>query len=623
MIGELRMEYHVSIFGNDTKSGTKNEPFRTISKAAEVAQEGDRVIVHEGVYRECVSPKNGARMSSGRIIYEAAENEKVVIKGSEVIRGWEQIEDHVWTVKISNDIFGGYNPYSDVIDGDWFMEPVGKLHTGQVYINDKALSEVSEKSDIKTTANTWHSEVYDDYTVFYANFEKYNPNEEIIEINVRSSCFRPETMGINYITVRGFEMAHAASQWAPPTAEQGGMLCTNWSKGWIIENNILHDSRCSAVSVGKEKASGHNLYSRYHRKPGYQTQLEAVFTAKHMGWSRETVGSHIIRNNIIYDCGQNAIVGNMGGAFSEIYGNHIYNIGNNHEFFGYEIAGIKLHAAIDTYIHNNNIHDCLLGTWLDWQAQGIRLSSNLYYKNETDIWIEVTHGPHMVDNNIFASKRNLKNAAQGGAYVHNLFCGAINKYDVLNRSTPYHFAHSTEFMGTSVVYGGDDRFYNNIFVGVDDEDKERWKSGTVMYNGSPLNMEEYISLVMENGRGDIETYQDVPQPAYIANNMYLNGARNFDREVGHISVESDPKIKIIEENGRVYLEADMPDTEADTEIITTDLLAVPRISEAPYENADGTKLTVDKDYNGNIRSRKPVIGPLEKLKNGKHKLLIW
>ena len=144
-----------------------------------------------------------------------------------------------------------------------------------------------------------------------------------------------------------------------------------------------------------------------------------------------------------------------------------------------------------------------------------------------------------------------------------------------------------------------------------------------MYNGSPLNMEEYISLVMENGRGDIETYQDVPQPAYIANNMYLNGARNFDREVGHISVESDPKIKIIEENGRVYLEADMPDTEADTEIITTDLLAVPRISEAPYENADGTKLTVDKDYNGNIRSRKPVIGPLEKLKNGKHKLLIW
>lgn len=51
-----------------------------------------------------------------------------------------------------------------------------------------------------------------------------------------------------------------------------------------------------------------------------------------MGWSRETVGSHIIRNNIIYDCGQNAIVGNMGGAFSEIYGNHIYNIGNKHEF---------------------------------------------------------------------------------------------------------------------------------------------------------------------------------------------------------------------------------------------------------------------------------------------------
>lgn len=85
------MEYHVSVLGNDNNPGTSAGPFRTISKAAEVAEEGDRVIVHKGTYRECVRPQNGARMAAGRIIYEAAENEKVVIKGSEQIREWEKL----------------------------------------------------------------------------------------------------------------------------------------------------------------------------------------------------------------------------------------------------------------------------------------------------------------------------------------------------------------------------------------------------------------------------------------------------------------------------------------------------------------------------------------------------
>ena len=64
-----------------------------------------------------------------------------------------------------------------------------------------------------------------------------------------------------------------------------------------------------------------------------------------------------------------------------------------------------------------------LGTWLDWQAQGVRVSRNLYYANDRDLMIEVTHGPYKVDNNIFASDYNFDNVAQGGAYIHNLCCG--------------------------------------------------------------------------------------------------------------------------------------------------------------------------------------------------------
>ncbi len=137
-----------------------------------------------------------------------------------------------------------------------------------------------------------------------------------------------------------------------------------------MENNMIHDAKCSGISIGKEASTGHNHCTRRHRKPGYQYQMEAVFRALKIGWSKEKIGSHIIRNNVIYDCGQNGIVGHMGCVFSQIYNNHIYNIAVKHEYFGYEIAGIKLHAAIDVQIHDNNIHDCTLGTWLDWQAQG-------------------------------------------------------------------------------------------------------------------------------------------------------------------------------------------------------------------------------------------------------------
>lgn len=607
------MEYHVSKLGNDVFSGTEENPFLTISKAAELAEEGDSIIVHEGVYRECVRPRNGARTSYGRITYMVADGEKVIIKGSEHIKQWDNIGNNIWKATIDNNLFGKYNPYKQVIDGDWLMKPIDKpLHTGQVYMNDNALSEVSDISLL--TPMKWYVEVKPNVTEIYANFGEYDPNIECVEINVRESCFCPDKIGVNYITISGFEFAHAATRWAPPTAEQIGMICVYWSKGWIIENNILHDARCSAISIGKEVSTGHNLYNRYHRKPGYQTQLETVFAGKRIGWSKENIGSHVIRNNTVYDCGQNAIVGHMGGAFSEIYGNHIYNIGNKHEFFGFEIAGIKLHAAIDTYIHNNIIHDCSLGTWLDWQAQGVRLSSNIYYQNETDVWIEVTHGPHLVDNNIFASREALRNAAQGGAYIHNLFCGYISRYDTLDRSTPYHLSHSTEFMGTAVVYGGDDRFYQNIFVGEADG-KENEKFGTAHYNGYPTSMDEYISRVMNNGKGDIETFKKERQPVYINNNMYLNGATHFDGEERFYEAENECKISISEKQGAIYIEMDIPENPQikNTKIISTHTLEVPRISESLYEAADGTNIIIDTDLFGIKRGDKPTVGPIEKI----------
>ena len=97
-------------------------------------------------------------------------------------------------------------------------------------------------------------------------------------------------------------MAHAPTQWSPPSAEQVGLIGPYWSKGLIIEDNLITDSKCTGISIGKERASGHNEWTNLKVKHGTQRERDVVFKALKLGWSFETIGSHIIRNNTIKNC---------------------------------------------------------------------------------------------------------------------------------------------------------------------------------------------------------------------------------------------------------------------------------------------------------------------------------
>lgn len=636
--------YHVAKTGSDLGNGTKEAPFLTINKAASIAVAGDTVIVHEGVYREWVKPKNSGLSNTRRITYQAAEGEKVVIKGSERIQNWRHVEGSIWKVQLSNSFFGDFNPYKEKVYGDWLLYSPGK-HLGEVYLNGMSFYEVNSLEKLynpsvvkevldhwtnkvvpvdnpEQTKYVWFSQVDEEFTTIYANFHEYDPNKELVEINVRKCCLYPEQTGINYITIKGFEMCHAATPWSPPTAEQPGLIGAHWSKGWIIENNIIHDSKCSAISIGKEITTGNNYRTKRKDKPGYQYQLESVFSAKKIGWSKENIGSHIIRNNIIYDCGQNGIVGHLGCIFSKIYNNHIYNIGIKREFYGHEIAGIKLHAAIDVQIVNNRIHNCSLGTWLDWQTQGTRVSKNLYYNNNRDLFVEVSHGPYLVDHNILGSEYAIDNFAQGGAYINNLICGKMVHRKVLERSTPYHFPHSTDIAGCAVVYGGDDRFKNNIFVGKDSVEMV----GTAHFNGYTNSLEEYIELVEKREPGDLNIFLEVEQPVYINHNMYLNGAVSYEDEKNKL-VKNDfsPEINILEKEDGVYLHCKLPEEfeEFLGEVQTTKTLGRVRIVDMEFENPDGSELILDTDYFGERKTNRHVIGPINQLKKGNNQVKVW
>ena len=106
-------------------------------------------------------------------------------------------------------------------------------------------------SSAPLNAPLWFAQVDASNTTIWAQFPRVNPNEQLVEINVRRTVFYPDQPGRNYITVRGFTLCHAATPWAPPTAEQIGLIGTHWSKGWIIENNVISHSICSGIALGK------------------------------------------------------------------------------------------------------------------------------------------------------------------------------------------------------------------------------------------------------------------------------------------------------------------------------------------------------------------------------------
>lgn len=640
------MIYHVSINGSDSACGSETSPFRTINHAAQLAMAGDTVVVHGGTYRESVDPKNGGTDGENRIVYTAADGERPIIKGSELVHDWKKVKGNVWKAILPNSLFGSFNPFAEAVEGDWLLTPEDhRAHLGDVYLNGISMYEACDENELFSSAEKehgygfdrcvfeerilhhertryrWLAKVGDGTTELLCNFGEFDPNRETVEVNARMTCFYPSKTGVNYITLRGFEIAHAATPWAPPTSHQIGMVGPHWSRGWIIENNILHDAKCCAVSLGKEESTGHHYATRIGRKSGYLYQMEAVFAASRLGWSKETVGSHVVRNNEIYDCGQNGIVGHMGAAFSRIEDNHIYNIAKKHEFWGYEVGGIKLHAAIDVLIKGNHIHHCNLGTWLDWEAQGARLTKNFYHHNDRDLMIEVTHGPCLLDHNIFLSPYALDNCAQGTAYVHNLFAGVVFTNRVLNRATPYHVPHSTDVAGCAVVYGGDDRLMNNLFLGeyqVNAPDVGNFTSCYDAYSTA----EEYPALLRAQGNADHDKFYNVPQPVYIEENAYAGYDKPCRTERSPVFADG-MRASLDAENGEWILTLTVPASVADANCmpVTTARLGTPRITEEAYETPDGEEIDFTSDFFGTPRAGAVIPGPFATLKSGAQRIV--
>jgi hypothetical protein len=80
--------------GSDSNSGSQSKPFKTIGKAASVAQTnnqsgiGTRVTINPGTYRESISLDHNKKDTTLPITFEAATNGTVIVSGSVLYTGW-------------------------------------------------------------------------------------------------------------------------------------------------------------------------------------------------------------------------------------------------------------------------------------------------------------------------------------------------------------------------------------------------------------------------------------------------------------------------------------------------------------------------------------------------------
>ena len=167
------------------------------------------------------------------------------------------------------------------------------------------------------------------------------------------------------------------------------------------------------------------------------------------------------------------------------------------------------------------------------------------------------------------------------------------------RYTPYHLSHSTEVKGISTITNGDHRFYNNLFVGRDN------------------NQINYGLCVYDNAKWHI----------HADGNLFCNHAKPMKEKVqGVVGNDFNPELKLEEKANGLYLSMKMDKqllSQLKTMIVTTERLGVARLSGYPYENPDGSMFNICEDYSGKLRAQNPVPGPFENIQESNLKIKIW
>ncbi len=425
---------------SDKNDGSESAPFRTINRAAALAQPGTRVLIREGIYRECVDPQMGGTDPAHMISYEAYPGEKVCIRASEPVTrfekssGWKlmplpefsgdrkdtpdgkQQQIRIWTHVLDPDMFRGYNPFCavNIIHDRLFIEYAKTDMTtylnrrGCIFCDGEPLEQMPLYHMLGEKDNTYWVEA-NGQTVHFRLKGDEDPKDHLIEVTVREQCFAPSKPFLSYIRVKGLICEHAATGAPVP---QRGAISSFRGHHWIVEDCTVNWANTLAIDIGNE--CWHHEY----------------IEGQQIGWS-VIRGCHI----------RNAGVCGIAGLFAErmlIEDNVIEGTGWQKMELSWEAGGIKLHNSINGLIRRNVFRNTFRADhlWLDCGNENTRITSNLFLdgiEQREAIFIECTkEGVNLIDNNIIWNVEGRFDPAQMPAEPGSTGWYKLKEHDVVN-----------------------------------------------------------------------------------------------------------------------------------------------------------------------------------------------
>ncbi|HEV7609151.1 MAG TPA: right-handed parallel beta-helix repeat-containing protein [Steroidobacteraceae bacterium] len=470
-----------SLRSTDRGPGTATRPFRTIGKAAEVLQPGERVMIAAGTYRECISPERGGTGPDKMISYEAAPGAVVIVKASEVLRdGWEPGSDRIWKHTLSGALFpDAYNPFAMAnVPGDWSWLDTKRVDMGPyfrrrglIFADGKPLEPVEQYRELidqasqprnglptRTRGGAIMQEiggspdgrywVEHQGNVVHVRLPAGDPSSSLIEITTREQAFAPRHSGLAYIRIKGLTFQHAGNAFPPP---QRGLVSTGGGNHWIIEGNTIEWANGVGLDIGSQHWSG-------PRDP-------------------KAGDSQIVRGNTIRYVGVEGI-GGMGTANTLVEDNLVEWVGWQDAERAWEAAGVKFHRARNLLFRRNVIRHMRHANalWLDSGNTNSRITANVFADVLTvsaAIHMEMNRGTNQIDNNIIWDVRNAEPGTPGqrGAGGSGIFLHASE-----NQIVAQNLIGRCDNVGVFPVLrperqnagsGREHKIYNNLFTRCD------------------------------------------------------------------------------------------------------------------------------------------------------------
>ena len=497
--------YYVATNGSDSNSGSLSSPFKTIQKATDTVQPGDKVIVKAGIYYERVIIKTSG--TDGQPITFEGErgpnNEWLsIIDGSDVTSGWApapEKDPNNYGVYKTTAI--GYEPYSMTADGD---KNIARIHNNNMLSNKwingfGILSQSPSATYTKNFNQVFFSsanfldgvEAYFGYVngITYIRFKDgSNPNSHNIRISPGNcvNCWPKGAAiridGKSNLIIRNFLIRGA--RYAITVRDAGSynnifennrminghgrIFVWNGAHDNIIRNNELE---LNQFGFERYKPGAHDLATG--NPSDYQNPYDIAVKAHFYQIFKYYIGDSAEDN------GDSGIYLRETGDNNQVYGNNIHD----------GAVGIVLLQANNAKIYNNTIHGMAgEGIFVRENVTNAQIYDNLLYDNSINLRVQnLEKGNRSVY--IYRNKFYEPKMLGQNIFLHGFEPGAaVTGY-------PEVWFYHNSFSGGNIAIGGIDQplkkfyFLNNILSSY--SLYNTWASSAFLSNSQSLGAFDY------------------------------------------------------------------------------------------------------------------------------------